>query len=167
MSAYVDGELTGAEMLEIRRHLSECAECSEEHEAERLMKLAVSRLRTAVPRKDLAASIIGRLDEVRVSPYQRVANSLTRFLHSRLSPVAAALAASGLALVLLSAGGIDSSSPSYTEEMAAAPIQNVDFVRELNSSHVSIPGVHPLPVADPGADLMRPNLRLISLTTVR
>jgi anti-sigma factor RsiW len=30
LSAYIDEELTGREMLELRTHLAECAECSEE-----------------------------------------------------------------------------------------------------------------------------------------
>lgn len=161
MSAYVDGELTGAQMLEIRRHLGECPDCSDEHESIRITKLAVSRLRTAAPRRDLASSIMKMLDEVEVSPYQRVVNSLVRFLHGRLSPVAAALAASGLALVLLSAGGIDDVSGPKAE-FAAAPVQDVAFVRELSTNPVSIPGSRPLVVTDPGTNLARPELRFVS-----
>ena len=33
LSAYLDRELTGTEMLQIRSHLTECDRCRSEHEA--------------------------------------------------------------------------------------------------------------------------------------
>jgi len=163
MSAYVDGELTGADMLEIRRHLSECSECAEEHESILLTKVAVSRLRTAAPQVDLAKSIISRLDDVRVSPRQRAVNSLIGFIHGRLSPVAAALAVSGLALALLSTGGVQSIQSGNAQEVATASIQDVGFVRELSAGGVPLPEMRPLEVATPAVGLTQPSLQLISL----
>ena len=52
LSAYVDAELTGAEMFAIRRHMSDCSECAEEYESVRLVKHAVSRLSAVAPRGD-------------------------------------------------------------------------------------------------------------------
>lgn len=48
LSPYVDGELYGQDMLEIRRHLSECAKCSAEHQSMIKVKTAIGRL----PMKD-------------------------------------------------------------------------------------------------------------------
>ena len=115
ISAYVDGELTGTEMLEIRRHMSECPQCEHEHESIRAMKHAVSLLRTVPPRQDFAHSIIRRLDEVRIPGYQRFFNSIAVSVHKKLSPVAAALAASGLALVVLSSGGIENAAQEVSQ----------------------------------------------------
>ena len=166
-SAYVDGELTGAEMLAIRRHLSDCAECAEEYASVRLTKQAVARLATAVPRKDFAASILKKLDEVEISPYERFAASALRFMHHKLSPVAAALAASGVALVMLTAGGIDRGLPEAGQQMAAASyesrLQDVAFLRELHG-RPAVPGSEkPLVVASETPEV-GPELHFASFT---
>ncbi len=150
MSAYVDCELTGTDMLAIRRHLSECADCADEYESIRLVKQAVSRLRTVAPRKDLVAAIAGRLDEAQVTSYQRFATWATRFAHGKLSPVAAALAASGVALVLMTAGGIDGFTPGDEQSAAAAlgsRTHEVAFLREVSRSPIDfgIPGPPAVP----------------------
>lgn len=155
MSAYVDGELTGEEMLAIRRHLSECEECAEELESMRMMKMAVTRLRSVTPREDFAASILKQLSVVEVSPYQKFLNSLISFVHKKLSPVAAAVAASGVALVILSAGGVETPVPvaqMNETEMASAPIAmqatGVRYGSEYSGNFASIPSSEPLRVAD-------------------
>jgi|YNPNPStandDraft_1061719.scaffolds.fasta_scaffold17559_2 anti-sigma factor RsiW len=160
ISAYVDGELSGAEMLAIRRHLSECAECAEEYESIRLVKQAVSRLRAVVPRKDFVAAVASRLDEARLTPYQRFAARAAAFLQGKLSPVAAALAAYGVALVLMTAGGIDDLTPQAAHSFAAAlgsRANEVAFLREMNRPPadlgVSVPLVVAGERADPGAEL--------------
>lgn len=131
LSAYLDGELTGAEMLQIRRHLSECPECAEEHEMLRTMKSAVSRLRTVAPPEHLAATIVAKLDNVGIPPYQRVLSRLFHYTTRKLSPVAAALAVSGVALAILAAGGQDRIVSPQPEMMATAPlhlqVSNVSF----------------------------------------
>ena len=142
MSAYADGELTGLEMLAIRRHLSECAECAKEHESVRLMKQAVARLRTVAPREELAASILERLDDAETPRYQRLAHSLGNFVHRKLSPVAAALAASGIALVILSAGGVDTARPESSLAVASLPfgarIQEAGVIPEVPGGWIAI-----------------------------
>ena len=49
LSAYVDRELTGAEMLQIRAHLGACDSCRAEYEALGRIKMMLGRLRTAEP----------------------------------------------------------------------------------------------------------------------
>lgn len=137
MSAYVDGELTGTEMLTIRRHISDCPDCADEWEATRIIKQAVSGLGAVTPRKDFAVSILRRLDEVEVPTYQRWANTALAFLHRKLSPVAAALAASGVALVILTAGGMDSTPVMDTAQSTPANGYQVSFLsgaREMSAA---------------------------------
>ena len=50
LSAYLDRELTGAEMLEIRRHLRDCAPCEREREALLHVKQLLHVLPAAAPR---------------------------------------------------------------------------------------------------------------------
>ena len=163
MSAYVDGELTGFEMLAIRRHLSECAECGEEHESVRLMKQAVARLRTVAPREEFADAILSRLDEVEIPRYQRLVYSMANFVHRKLSPVAAALAASGIALVILSAGGVDGVRPQsnlVANSPFGARIEDASVIPEVPGSWIAITS-GPLEVADPYSS--QPTFRLTSL----
>ncbi len=151
MSAYVDGELTGFEMLEIRRHLSECPDCSLEHDSMRAMKQAVARLRTVAPREDFATAILSRLDEVEIPSYQRLINSVASFAHRKLSPVAAALAASGIALVVLSAGGVDNVTPQSSvasNSPFGGRIEQVANIPEVPGGWMAVSS-GPLEVADP------------------
>lgn len=152
ISAYVDGELTGAEMLELRRHLGECPDCRDECESVRQVKFAIARLRTVAPRQDLAACIVGRLGEVSIPPYVRAMNSLFRFAARKLSPVAAALTVSGLALAILAAGGQDRMLIQNSEVVAAAPldlrVHSVSYVPEIPDSPITHSISKPLVVAD-------------------
>ena len=50
LSAYVDAELTGAEMLEIRGHLARCSACQREHEALQQTKRLLGALALRTPR---------------------------------------------------------------------------------------------------------------------
>ncbi|MCX8052820.1 MAG: anti-sigma factor [Armatimonadetes bacterium] len=166
ISAYVDGELAGTEMLAIRRHLSECPECCQEYESVRQVKQALSRLRTVFPRNDLAAAIARRLDEVQVATYQKFYSRAIGFLHGKLSPVAAALAASGVALMFMTAGGIDGLAPQTLRSSVAALGQRtreVAFLRDVSKSQSQF-GVTPDLVAaskrpDPSSEL-----QFVSLT---
>lgn len=49
LSAFCDSELTGAEMLEIRRHLSDCADCRREHAQVLQMKRLLGGLPAVAP----------------------------------------------------------------------------------------------------------------------
>lgn len=166
MSAYVDGELTGAEMLEIRRHLSDCAECAEEYESIKMVKQMLFRLDAARPKVDLAASIMAKLDVVEVPRYQKVFNCAVNFLHRKVSPVAAALAVSGFALVIMSAGGVDGvkTQPSQQMAMSQYPVSSYASGFSSNVSASSyIPGDQPLKVRDNVGELTHSSLQFASL----
>ncbi len=49
LSAYLDQELTGSEMLRIRSHVTRCAACTAEEESLRSLKHILSNAPTAVP----------------------------------------------------------------------------------------------------------------------
>ncbi len=168
MSAYVDGELTGVDMLEIRRHLSDCEECSAEYESIRLTKHALARLATARPRPDFAAALFGQLDAVKVTRPQRMFNFLGRRLSHKLSPVGAALAASGLALVILSSGAMDT-GPQATATMANAAFgsryEQAGFLGDLREESPVIYPTQPLRVATETSTLGEPNVRFASFDT--
>jgi len=158
LSAYMDGELTGVEMLEIRRHLSDCPDCAEEHAAMLFTKQAVSRLANVTPRKEFVARLMVSLDQVRIPHYQRVFNSFARTMHKRFSPVAAALAVSGFAMVVLSAGGmVDGLSTAGDQSVADAPfsagVAHASFLPELHSSPELMASASPLMVASDATSL--------------
>ena len=167
MSAYVDDELTGVEMLEIRRHLGECESCAQEYESVRFVKHAVARLATVTPREDFAASIMAKLDEVSIPAYQRIIDSIMRVAHRKISPVAAALGACGLALVILSAGSMEPIQPEQTPQIAASTPYNLyveptDIIPRLPEGRVIAPEYGPVKVADQDPGLNGHTLELVA-----
>ncbi len=101
------------------------------------------------PREGFQAQILATLDEVRVPPLQRFINRLVNAGHRKLSPVATALAASAVALALLSAGGIQGVRPEATVEAAiaapfGAPIQTATYLPELPGGKIRISRTEPL-----------------------
>ncbi len=159
MSAYVDGELTGVEMLDIRRHLAECSECEEEYEAVLLTKQAVSRLISVAPREEFVAMLMSNLNVVQVSPYQKAANSLWRLVHTKMAPVAAAAAAAGVAIFIMTSGNFESD-----DQMAASlPFTNqsvsVSSLPEVYSSNSAMNAARPLRVVNDSPSLTSTNYR--------
>ena len=152
MSAFVDGELTGTEMLAIRRHIGDCPECARERESLRMTKLALARLRTVAPREDLAACIVRKLNQVSIPPYQRAINVIYRYAVRKLSPVAAALAVSGLVLAILAAGGQDRILVEKADVVATLPFgmraSNASFMPTVPESPITYSSSKPLVVAD-------------------
>ncbi len=63
ISAYVDCELPGVEMLALRDHLRDCPDCSAEHDYTLKVKRAFGGLRPTVPPPGLADRIISRIDQ--------------------------------------------------------------------------------------------------------
>lgn len=74
ISAYVDCELTGVEMLAIRHHLSGCAECRHGFDQILQIKRSLGTLPYKQARPDLAGDICSRLDEVAVPAYVHLLN---------------------------------------------------------------------------------------------
>lgn len=128
ISAYVDGELTGVEMLEIRRHISDCAECRDEFEATRSAKLLVSRLRTVQPPADFMQNLAVRLDEIRVPAYVRIWHAVSGTVRERITPVGTAFVAVSIALAALSARSIGPVTPAVNS-VAMAQTSTPEILR--------------------------------------
>ena len=101
ISAYIDGELTGLEMLEMRRHFDGCRSCKLQYESLRYTKQILSRLSYAEPRAGLAEQICARLDSVKAPGYQKLWNRMLTYGRARLTPVAVGCAALGTVLAVL------------------------------------------------------------------
>jgi hypothetical protein len=61
ISAYIDRELTGADMLQVRAHLDRCGACRHEYDAVARMKSLLGRMPAAEPRSDYVAATVLRL----------------------------------------------------------------------------------------------------------
>ncbi|MBL8047053.1 MAG: zf-HC2 domain-containing protein [Chthonomonas sp.] len=94
LSAYVDNELGGEDMLRIREHLRLCPCCAQELEALRTIKLSLAELSTCGPDPDFESRLIAHVMGADLSPARRSPN--------RLALVAAAgLAIAGLSYVVI------------------------------------------------------------------
>lgn len=93
ISAYVDSELSGVEMLAIREHLNGCSECRREFESLREVKSALGRLHTKHPVADLASRICLQLDiaEARKQEQKPLVPSLSDIWHKHLETFPARL----------------------------------------------------------------------------
>lgn len=166
LSAYVDGELTGTEMLEIRRHVSTCSECADEYQAVLFTKRAVSRLGAVAPREDFVLKLMASLDEVQVTPYQRAINSIARLFHKKFNPAAAALTASGLAIVIMSANGMMGGFVNQSSQMSVMPIGSsvaqASFVPEVHTGANYSEAIRPLAVASDSGPLTTARIEFAS-----
>ena len=105
LSAYIDGELNGVEMLAVREHLGECAACRQEYESLRATKQLLCRLQNVAARDDLPKTICSRLDEIETPAYLRLWADLTSGFRGKLSPAFATVAAVSVAFLLVGARG--------------------------------------------------------------
>lgn len=72
ISAYIDSELTGVEMLAIRDHVSHCANCDNEYKSLLKLKRSFGRMSSKQPSDDLAFKICSQLIlEQEVKPKNR------------------------------------------------------------------------------------------------
>src|SRR5947209_6410537 len=62
LSAYIDRELTGAEMPHLRSHLSDCDDCRAEYEALHRTKMMLGNLRALEPGEEFLAAAMRRLE---------------------------------------------------------------------------------------------------------
>ena len=96
VSAYVDCELSGLEMLAVRRHLSDCEQCRQEVEAILAIKRSFGSLRPRHPAEGLVDRIFRRLDQAAPSVHEQILAAFrTRFT---VFPGKIRLAAVGMSL---------------------------------------------------------------------
>ncbi len=121
ISAYLDGELNGQDMLAIRYHLSDCPECSGEYESLLAIKRTFGKLLPRRPADDLASRICSRLVDVRVPFHVRVSAAVRSYF--RAFPSTVRVSAAGIAVIagLLMIRGGDVAVPS---RLAGIPISS-------------------------------------------
>ncbi|HET6456534.1 MAG TPA: zf-HC2 domain-containing protein [Armatimonadota bacterium] len=131
MSAYVDSEIPGVEMLAVRQHLNQCSECNREFEALLRIKRAFGTLQPRRPVADLPIRIFQRLDQVSHTPHGQFLASLGRRFN--FFPAKMRFAAVGMA-VLTALLMVRSSqiTPSYTA-IPMSPAVAVNGMVETNS----------------------------------
>lgn len=116
LSAYIDGELTGAEMLEIRRHISSCSDCEREMESIKFIKRALSDLPAVQPREGFEDMIFARLDTVKVPGYVRFFDRIGGLFSGKAGALTASLAATVVVAALIGIGSLVPTSTDYYNE---------------------------------------------------
>lgn len=96
MSAYVDCELPGVEMLALRQHLNQCSECNLEFESLLKIKRAFGMLQPGRPASDLPSRVFQRLDQVSHPSREQFLASLSKRLN--FFPAKMRFAAVGMAV---------------------------------------------------------------------
>jgi len=120
LSAYIDGELTGVEMIEIRRHVDGCPNCEAELDHLRATKRLLGRLRTAQPSAELPNRIFASLDSVQPYSWLATWSRLWQAPFQRLSPAVAAVGVVVLGMLVFTAGNIDEKLQASHPQMAVS-----------------------------------------------
>jgi predicted anti-sigma-YlaC factor YlaD len=105
ISAYVDSEIPGVEMLAVRQHLSDCPECNSEFESLLRVKRAYGALSPKDPSPALAMRIHQEIEALSQTPREHVVATLRRrftFVHTRLGLAAASIAVFAVLLTVRS-----------------------------------------------------------------
>ena len=95
LSAYIDRELTGEQMLSIRSHLRYCPRCSQEHQALSALKTELVELPSLEPRAELEREIMQAInrEESEARPIRLSSRSLGALVATSAAAAALALLA--------------------------------------------------------------------------
>ncbi len=93
LSAFADGELTGAQMMRLNHHLSECPTCQSELDMVLEVKFALASLQVVAPRPELKDRLLSAIEAEQARKTVRV--------HPAASFFATAAAAAALVFVFL------------------------------------------------------------------
>jgi len=128
LSAYIDRELTGAEMLLVRTHLYECEKCAREETELRTLKNLLSGMPSVEPPIGLEAKLLTSMATEKRSKSQL----------SSVALVATLAAAAAVTAFLI--------TPAPSQPMAARPIAPVkrDIAFEIGRDQVFAAGSDPL-----------------------
>ena len=125
MSAYVDCELSGLEMLAVRQHLSECCECKSESESLFRVKKALGSLCAKHPASDLVNRICSHLEQVTLPRGNLIVAAMRK--HLTIFPARLGWAVVGMSvfavLLMFRAGQMSTNQPMFT-----AALPNAHFI---------------------------------------
>lgn len=117
LSAYIDGELAGSEMLVVRQHVLECAACSGEAEEIRRLKALIANTNQCTPPADFEERLVAhvfRAEKARAASGWRA--------HIGLAGVAVAAAAAAFFVASQVSGPVKQPSANdvaYSSEMTS------------------------------------------------
>lgn len=120
LSSYIDGELSGSEMLQVREHLDHCHCCSEEIEGLRMIKRFTSGMRPAAPSPHLEAAILMSLETVTIPVHSRLISRVRAWASQRFEP--ATFAVAGCAVLLMAVLGHFPRSETFIRDFSAGGV---------------------------------------------
>ncbi len=133
ISAYVDCELSGMDMLAIRHHLSNCSYCSEEFECTLTIKRAYGSLTPEQPSEQFLASIYQRLHEVSTPRHLRFIASVRKHFEIPDRRAFASLSIGLVAMLVILRSG-DVNVNGYTNTALSPVAQNSSYIDNAPSS---------------------------------
>lgn len=71
ISEYLDNELTGEQMLEVRHHLRECENCRREVESLRSVKKSLQQMKSIAPNADFEQRLFATVCNAKAEPRKR------------------------------------------------------------------------------------------------
>lgn len=132
LSAYIDRELSGRDMLEIRDHLAQCAECQHEYRALTGIKQCLGSLAAPAPSYDFEDRLLTAVAKSAPQPDRR----LSTFSLALVSGVAA------LFLVLTVLKSVDGGTTvEQVQPVAAADVQSDQMIHGAYDPFGSAPVV--------------------------
>ena len=151
ISAYIDSELPGLEMLAVRNHISDCRDCRFDYESMLALKRSFGSLSPKRPSDFLAVRICQQLNYVPPTPSEQFLAGLRR--HLTIFPVRLRFAGVCMGifagLLILRSGGIVT---DYYQETSSIPsIQQLgtlighDPVHTFSAANVVEAASNPLP----------------------
>jgi predicted anti-sigma-YlaC factor YlaD len=168
LSAYMDGELTGAESLRVRGHLAECAACREEHDSLLETKTLIASMAVASPDAEFERRLLASVGAVPDEPRWRRRAASLAVLGGNAFRVrtAAAFAAFGLVALAVSVRVTLTSGPSPADRFAARrtldippPTLREQDIRFARDSFERPQPVNYRPAGEPIADEDRADIR--------
>lgn len=149
LSAYLDAELTGSEMLEIRAHLDHCPACRAEHQTLRDTKRLLASLALQAPRAEFEALLRTQVRRDKHAPIRW----LPLFgVVSRPRPFVAAAALSFAALLLASAHLGTPPQNETASALAPTPEYPPTYIEPQYIYASSLPSADPMPLTWSGGD---------------
>lgn len=136
LSAFLDGELVGSEMLAIRQHLGHCPVCAEESESLRTLKSLLGAGPEPEPSSEFETRLVSHVFALDAPAKRRGRGTLS-------AAVAATLAVALLAAIVLSGATLNAEGVSL-ESKRAAPEEI-----ELKSDQAFSAGYDPLRSSPP------------------
>ena len=151
LSAYLDAELTGSEMLEIRAHLDGCPACRAEHRTLRETKHLLASLALQTPRQDFEPLLRAQVERASHPAGRWVPSWLLAWQGGALSlprprPLVAAAALSLTTLLLATATLDTPSAAPDASARAAAPEVYPRYVEPHSVYLSSMPLAQPAPL---------------------